>query len=226
MRDIFQFLKDLVRRHPLAAGSVLTVIFLIFIPVSMQKMVIGLMERDSTRNLPVVAGIDETKARLEKETRQVERKLAAFVPRSHYLVINSSSNRFILYRGGLEVWSGRCSTGSYILLKNGEEQQWMFKTPKGEFRILGKTANPVWKKPDWAFIEEGLPVPPFNHASRFEFGVLGDYALSLGDGYLIHGTLFQRYLGLPVTHGCIRLGDRDLQVVYNALNNGSKVFIY
>ncbi len=50
----------------------------------------------------------------------------------------------------------KCSTGSYILLKNGDDQQWMFKTPKGEFRIQGKTTSPVWKKPDWAFVEEGI----------------------------------------------------------------------
>jgi len=56
--------------------------------------------------------------------------------------------------------------------------------------------------------------------------VLGDYALSLGDGYLIHGTLYQRYLGLPVTHGCVRLGDKELEIVYQALKVGSKVFIY
>jgi len=56
--------------------------------------------------------------------------------------------------------------------------------------------------------------------------VLGDYALSLGDGYLIHGTLYQRLLGMPVTHGCIRLNDDDLKEVFNALSVGSKVYIY
>ena len=102
----------------------------------------------------------------------------------------------------------------------------MFNTPKGEFRIQGKTTSPVWKKPDWAFVEEGLPVPPANHYSRFEYGVLGDYALGLGQGYLIHGTLYQRFLGLPVTHGCIRLNDENLALVYRSLQVGSKVYIY
>ena len=102
----------------------------------------------------------------------------------------------------------------------------MFKTPKGEFRIQYKTTSPVWKKPDWAFIEEGLPVPSIDHYSRYEYGVLGDYALSLGRGYLIHGTLYQRFLGLPVTHGCIRLNDENLKLIYNSLSEGSKVYIY
>jgi len=31
---------------------------------------------------------------------------------------------------------------------------------------------------------------------------------------------------LPVTHGCIRMSDSDLKVVYDTLPVGSKVFIY
>ncbi|MGE4587261.1 MAG: L,D-transpeptidase, partial [Mangrovibacterium sp.] len=59
-----------------------------------------------------------------------------------------------------------------------------------------------------------------------ERGVLGEYALSLGDGYLIHGTLYQRFLGLPVTHGCIRMNDGDLETVFKTLPVGARVFIY
>jgi L,D-transpeptidase YbiS len=50
--------------------------------------------------------------------------------------------------------------------------------------------------------------------------------MSLGDGYLIHGTLYQRQLGMPVTHGCIRLGDEDLEAVFQSLSVGSRVYIY
>ena len=163
---------------------------------------------------------------IEKEISKLDLKLLRKRPRSYFLVINSASNEFSLYHGDLLIKKDKCSTGSYILLKNGENQEWMFKTPKGEFRILGKTTSPVWKKPDWVFVEEGLPVPSMNHHSRFESGVLGDYALNLGDGYLIHGTLYQRFLGLPVTHGCIRLNDENLELVYRSLQPGSKVYIY
>jgi L,D-transpeptidase YbiS len=33
-------------------------------------------------------------------------------------------------------------------------------------------------------------------------------------------------MGQNVTHGCIRLGDEDLEIVYNTLQIGSKVYIY
>ncbi len=163
---------------------------------------------------------------LKKNITLLINKFAHFTPRSNYLIVNSAENKFFIYRGKNMIYHGMCSTGSFILLKNGAEQQWLFKTPRGEFQIKSKTRFPVWKKPDWAFIEEGLPVPPANHSSRYEYGVLGEYALSLGDGYLIHGTLYQRFMGLPVTHGCIRLNDKDLEFVYNSLSTGSKVYIY
>jgi L,D-transpeptidase ErfK/SrfK len=146
-----------------------------------------------------------------KNIKKLNEKLVVKTPKTSYLVVNTS---------------GLCSTGSYIKLEGEGEQKWIFKTPRGEFKIRDKKVDPVWKKPDWAFIEEGLPVPSKNHASRFEYGTLGDYALILGDGYMIHGTLYQRFLGKPVTHGCVRLGDDDLKQVFSTLNIGSKVYIF
>ena len=163
---------------------------------------------------------------LNKQIHLLDVKLKAFVPSKPYLIINSTENEFFLYKGNKLIREGKCSTGSYLQLERGENQKWLFKTPKGEFSIRNKKTDPVWKKPDWAFVEEGLPVPSPNHPSRFEYGVLGDYALSLGDGYMIHGTIWQRYLGLPVTHGCVRLNDADLETVYKTLSIGSKVYIF
>jgi L,D-transpeptidase YbiS len=43
---------------------------------------------------------------------------------------------------------------------------------------------------------------------------------------MIHGTIYKRFLGMNVTHGCVRLGDDDLEAVYKNLQIGSKVYIY
>ncbi|NJN27587.1 MAG: L,D-transpeptidase [Cyclobacteriaceae bacterium] len=148
------------------------------------------------------------------------------ISKAPYIVINSTQNEFKLYSGGQLVREGICSTGSYVKLELNDKQQWVFRTPKGMLKIRNKTKDPVWKKPDWAFIEEGKAVPSPNHPSRYEYGVLGDYSLALGDGYLIHGTLYQRLLGMPVTHGCVRLGDQDLEAVFRTLRIGDRVYIY
>jgi hypothetical protein len=173
-------------------------------------------------NLKIAQNIAET----EKNIKKIQQKIFGKTPNVAYMVVNTSANHFFLYKNKKLIREGLCSTGSYILLQAEDQQKWIFKTPRGEFRIRGKTTSPVWIRPDWSFIEEGLPIPKANDDSRYEYGVLGDYALSLGYGYMIHGTLYKRFLGMPVTHGCIRLGDDDLKIVYTNLDIGSKVFIF
>lgn len=201
------------------------ILFLVVL-VNLQTLMIFLSAND---NLTKVDADTKTAliADFGNQVAALDKKLSANIPKNSYLVVNSTANEFYLYKGTNLIKSDICSTGSYILLKgNDSKKEWMFKTPKGEFKILNKTKDPVWKKPDWAFVEEGLPVPSANHSSRFEYGVLGDYSLSIGDGYLIHGTLYQRFLGLPVTHGCIRLNDANLELVYKSLPIGAKVYIF
>ncbi|PIQ47272.1 MAG: L,D-transpeptidase [Cytophagales bacterium CG12_big_fil_rev_8_21_14_0_65_40_12] len=198
---------------------------LVLVLINIQPLVIAIAMNESTAKLSVEEQ-NEVMAMVEKELAVLEKKIAANTPQKNYIVINSTANEFYLYKGARLIKKDICSTGSYIKLKQGENKKWIFKTPKGEFKILNKTVNPVWKKPDWAFVEEGLKVPSPNHPSRFEYGVLGDYSLSIGDGYLLHGTLYQRFLGLPVTHGCVRLNDENLELIYKSLPIGSKVYIF
>jgi hypothetical protein len=164
---------------------------------------------------------------ITKDIQRLSRKYNSYTSGQSYIVINTTDNRFSLYRNKKLVREGFCSTGSLTMLKTEKgDKFWVFKTPKGKRSIHGKITNPSWNRPDWSFIEEGLPVPPKNSPERYESGVLGDYAMSIGDGYLIHGTIYKRFLGMPVTHGCVRLNDEDLEVVYNTLNIGSKVYIF
>ncbi len=163
----------------------------------------------------------------ERKVKQLQYRFKKYTPNEPHLIIDTSENLIFLKSGKKILLQGICSTGSYTLLKTANEtENWIFKTPRGMFRIQNKIVDPVWRMPDWAFVEEGLPIPPPYSKERYEPGVLGDYALDLGRGYLIHGTLYQRFLGLPVTHGCVRLGDKELRIVYRSLHIGSKVYIY
>jgi hypothetical protein len=164
---------------------------------------------------------------LSKDIQRLSLKYNSYTSGQSYIVINTTENRFLLYTNKKLVREGFCSTGSLTMLKTEKgDKFWVFKTPKGKRSIHGKISNPSWNRPDWSFIEEGLPIPPKNSPARYESGVLGDYAMSIGDGYLIHGTIYKRFLGMPVTHGCVRLNDEDLEAVYNTLNIGSKVYIF
>ena len=164
--------------------------------------------------------------KLRQSIASIEDKLDKLKPVKPYIVVNTTENRFSLRDvSGDTIKTGVCSTGKNELLIAGAKRI-VFKTPKGMFTVKNKQQSRPWVKPDWAFIEEGLPVPSARSAERIDSNPLGDYALEIGDGYLLHGTLYQRFLGLPVTHGCVRLGDKDLELIYNTLSKGSKVFIY
>ncbi|NJK85355.1 MAG: L,D-transpeptidase [Bacteroidales bacterium] len=201
-------------------------ISLVHVPPFLQEKLVQVRKTDNKSYVVAEKELVKKRKKLESDFKTLQRKLEQKTPRQPFFVVNSTANNFRLYKGKKIIREGVCSTGSYIMLKAADERKWVFQTPRGVFRIQGKTTSPVWIKPDWAFIEEGLPVPPVHSNLRYEYGVLGDYALSLGHGYLIHGTLYQRFLGMPVTHGCIRLGDDDLKEVYRTLDISSKVFIY
>jgi len=160
------------------------------------------------------------------EGNELERRICSQVPRGLHIIVDTSKNRLYLKRGGRVLREAVVSTGSGSILRdpNGA-RRWVFDTPRGEFRVQSKVINPLWVKPDWAFIEEGKEIPT-DPSERIEEGVLGSYALGIGNGYFIHGTLYTRMLGRNITHGCIRVNDEDLKAVYQAAPVGTPVFIY
>lgn len=71
-----------------------------------------------------------------------------------------------------------------------------------------------------------LYVPPLGTANRRIDGELGNYRLDMGGGYLLHGTPSGETPRSATTHGCVRLGDDDLQWLYDFVPVGTKVYIY
>jgi lipoprotein-anchoring transpeptidase ErfK/SrfK len=102
--------------------------------------------------------------------------------------------------------------------------------------VLRVKGNTVVK--DYGDHEEELPpgkliiaggtvvIPPVGTPQRQFKGVLGKYRLELGDGYGIHGTDEPEKLGQSVSHGCVRLGDKDIEQLYAMAHVGDEVIIY
>ena len=153
--------------------------------------------------------------------------LLAAAPKGPYIVVDTAQNRVYLRNGNRTLYSAVASTGSGARLQDPRNPTngWVFDTPRGVFTISSKIKNPAWNKPDWAFIEEGEPIPT-KPKDRIETGVLGDYALGFGKGYFIHGTLYTRMLGTNVTHGCIRLGDEPLEYLFHNVPLGTTLIIF
>jgi L,D-transpeptidase ErfK/SrfK len=164
---------------------------------------------------------------LQVRYQSLAKQLTQLMPKQPYILVDTARNHLYIKRGDRVMLDALASTGSGTILdKPGDSKsQWIFDTPRGEFIVQSRLTNPVWVKPDWAFIEEGIEVPK-SQADRLEPGVLGEYALGFGKGYFIHGTLYTRLLGKNVTHGCIRLNDDDLKSVYRLAKVGTPIMIF
>jgi L,D-transpeptidase-like protein len=142
------------------------------------------------------------------------------------LVVDVSEGRFTLLGSGRSILrTGPCATGSGETVHGPGGRTWTFDTPQGLRRVHHKAPRPIWYKPDWAYIEAGLSVPPAGAPERWERGMLGAYALDIGGGYLVHGSPYAVVAGERSTHGCVRLAEADLEVVYQTLQIGDVVLL-
>lgn len=177
--------------------------------------------------LPEDKGFLRTQKAIEGEVALLRAKVAKRLKGASHLVIDAKANKLYVKKGAKLLWQADVSVGRGGTLKDAKSgRKWEFATPRGEFRVIGKALNPMWRKPDWAYVEAGEPVPPPGDPSRLVSGELGAYVMNLGDGYLIHGTKREELLGRPASHGCVRVGAADLEKLYASVPNGTKVFIF
>lgn len=86
-------------------------------------------------------------------------------------------------------------------------------SPTGTFKIVGRIANPT-------YYHEGKVVPPGTD------NPVGTRWMGLNKkGYGIHGTNAPRSIGKAASHGCIRMGQRDLEDLYAQVRSGDTVVI-
>ncbi|MEZ6066892.1 MAG: L,D-transpeptidase [Planctomycetaceae bacterium] len=86
-------------------------------------------------------------------------------------------------------------------------------TPVGEFTVEDKLEDPTYYGPNGVIAHDD-PTNP-----------LGEYWLSIGNSYGIHGTINEDSIGRAESQGCIRLRNQDVADLYDLLIVGSKVVI-
>ena len=161
----------------------------------------------------------------QKELRAARKALDKYKPTGLYIVINTHSNKVSLCSGDSVLYEGICSTGTGgELVDSLTGRRWVFDTPRGVFKVNSKLKEPWWRKPDWAYLEEDEKIPK-DERERYDPEMLGAFALGFGDGYFIHGTIYERLLGISVTHGCVRLGSDDLKYIYDRVKIGTPVYV-
>ncbi len=99
-----------------------------------------------------------------------------------------------------------------------------WRTPKGKFKVLGKTKNPTWVIPE--SIRQEHIKERNDHRTMIPGGAadnpLGKYRLELTmPGYRIHGTDIPWGVGMQVSHGCVRLYPEDIEALFPVIPVGT-----
>lgn len=122
------------------------------------------------------------------------------------LEIRLSRRRVFVYRQGKVVKSYPVAVG-----RPGWE------TPKGTFRVLDKQKNPTWIHPlTGAVVPAGDPENPLG---RHWIGFWTNGRNWIG----FHGTPTPKSVGRAVSHGCIRMYNKDIQELFALVPVGTVV---
>jgi L,D-transpeptidase YnhG len=93
-----------------------------------------------------------------------------------------------------------------------------WETPIGSFQITHKVRNPVWESP-----MDGTRIPPGPD------NPLGDRLLvfaKMAKGFAgIHGTTNESLIGQAVSHGCVRMRNRDIRALFEKVQVGTPVLV-
>ncbi|HNV87225.1 MAG TPA: L,D-transpeptidase family protein [Candidatus Omnitrophota bacterium] len=121
----------------------------------------------------------------------------------YVLVVDKSEKKLLWTRDGETLKSYPVSIGR-------EETD----TPEGEFTIVNKVVNPIW----YRLNQQYPPDSPEN--------LLGSRWMGLNvKGYGIHGTKRPGNIGKAVSHGCVRMLNKDVEELFQWVPVGTKVMI-
>ena len=142
-----------------------------------------------------------------------------------YLHVSVGERRITVYRDGEPIHRFPVGVGKGGTLQRLDGTAWEWDTPTGIFEVGRKKEDPVWYRPDWYYVERRQPIPPEYADERYARGMLGDYALYISDEIAIHGTYDESSVGRASSHGCIRMTNADIAVVFPLVQVGTPVFV-
>lgn len=93
-----------------------------------------------------------------------------------------------------------------------------WETPKGNFKVIEMQRNPAWQHPWKGTI---IPPGPENPLGARWIGFWTD-----GKNYIgFHGTPQENLVGQAVSHGCIRMRNKDVLALYAQVGVGTSVTV-
>lgn len=129
----------------------------------------------------------------------------ATLKRETKLVLDLSDRQVSVYRRQQRVTSYPVAIG-----------QTGWETPSGSFRVLEMQRDPKWQHP---ITGEVIPASPANPLGKRWIGFLQEGRAQIG----FHGTNQEELIGQAVSHGCVRMRNRDVVALYEQISLGTSI---
>ncbi len=110
-----------------------------------------------------------------------------------------------------------------LTMPNGKR---LYVNDENEVGVIDELGPTKFDKNLHIIFDNVLYVPPIGTENRKVNGTLCKYKLSLGEGFLFHGTPLKNSIGLAATHGCVRMRDEDIEWLYENIPVGTRVYVY
>ncbi len=123
------------------------------------------------------------------------------------LIVDLSDRQVYLVQDGVQVANYEIAVG-----------QAGWETPTGQFHVINMLTDPVWQHP---FTGEIFPSGAENPLGSRWISFWTDGVHQIG----FHGTNQDDLIGQAVSHGCIRMRDREVQALYSQVAIGTPVLI-
>lgn len=94
-----------------------------------------------------------------------------------------------------------------------------WQTPTGSFAVMNMLENPAWQHP---ITKEEIPPGTENPLGDRWIGFWTDGQAQIG----FHGTNQEDLIGEAVSHGCVRMRNRDIQDLYQRVDIGTPVTVH
>ncbi|MFO0148883.1 MAG: L,D-transpeptidase [Microcystis sp.] len=123
------------------------------------------------------------------------------------LLLNLKKRRVFVYQGQKMIASYPVAIG-----RPGWE------TPTGQFRVIQMVREPVWEHP---FTGQLVPSGKNNPLGARWIGFWTDGQNFVG----FHGTPQENLVGQAVSHGCVRMRNRDIKALFEKVQIGTSVIV-
>ncbi len=128
------------------------------------------------------------------------------IPGDPYLIINKQTNELAFIHDNEVEEVHQVATGKTDAL-----------TPEGEFTIVVKAVDPYYRKKN---------IPGGDKKNPLGTRWIGFDALETdGRTYGVHGTNNNKSIGSYVTQGCVRMQNKDVELLYDKVPLGTKILI-